>query len=58
MGFCMRKPTFLGSEQFDTNQAVQAQKMGKDLKFWIYKVEELYHTCSENKDDYQFCSYC
>ena len=30
---------------------VQSQKMARDWKFWIYKVEELYSpcTCSENK---------
>ena len=33
----------------DTNQAVQAQKVARGLKFWIYKVEELYYPCSENK---------
>ena len=34
----------------DTNRAVQAQKMARDWKFWIQKVEELYYLCSENKD--------
>ena len=33
----------------DTNPAVQAQKMARDWKFWIYKVEELYYLCSENR---------
>ena len=33
----------------DTNQAVQSQKQARSLKFWIYKVEELYYPCSENK---------
>ena len=33
----------------DTNRAVQAQKMARDWKFWIWKVEELYYPCSENK---------
>ena len=33
----------------DTNLAVQAQKMDRDWKFWIQKVEELYYACSENK---------
>ena len=32
-----------------TNQAVQLQKMAKDLKFWIKKVEGLYYLCSKNK---------
>ena len=34
----------------DTNRPVQAQKQARSLKFWIYKVEELYYLCSENKD--------
>ena len=34
----------------DKNQAVQSQKMVRDWKFWIQKVEELYYPCSENKD--------
>ena len=36
----------------DINQPVQAQKMARDWKFWIKKVEELYYPyypCSENK---------
>ena len=33
----------------DTNRAVQAQKMARSLKFWIYKVEKLYYPSSENK---------
>ena len=33
----------------DINQAVQAQKMARSLKFWIKKVDELYYPCSENK---------
>ena len=33
----------------DTNRAEQAQKMARDWKFWIKKVEELYYQCSENK---------
>ena len=31
-----------------TNRAVQAQKMARDWKFWISKVEELYYPSSEN----------
>ena len=42
----------------DTSRAVQAQKMAKGCKFWNWKVEELYYTCSENKGDDQFRSYC
>ena len=45
----MRKPTFWFLTWSDTNQAVQLQKMARDLKFWIQKVEELYDLCSENK---------
>ena len=42
----------------DTNRAVQAQKMARDMKFWIKKVEELYYSCSENKGADQLRSYC
>ena len=42
----------------DTNRAVQAQKMARDWKFWIQKVEELYYSCSENKGADQLHSYC
>ena len=33
----------------DTNGPLQAQKQARSLKFWIFKVEELYYPCSENK---------
>ena len=42
----------------DTNRAVQAKKMARDWKFWIYKVEELYCSCSENKGADRLRSYC
>ena len=42
----------------DTNRPVQAQKQARSLKFWIYKVEELYYPCSENKGADQLRSYC
>ena len=42
----------------DTNRAVQAQKMARDWKFWIQKVENLYYLCSENKGADQLLSYC
>ena len=42
----------------DINEAVQAQKMTRGLKFWIYKEEELYYPCSENKGADQLSSYC
>ena len=45
----IRKPTMWFLNRSDTNQAVQAQKMVRGLKFWIKKVEELYYLCSENK---------
>ena len=46
----MRKPTFWFPTLSDTNQAVQLQKMARDLKFRIKKVEGLYYLFSENKD--------
>ena len=33
----------------DTNQAVQPQKIARDLKFQTWEVEGLYYLCSENK---------
>ena len=45
----MRKPIFWFPTWSDTNQAVQLQKMTRDLKFWIKKVEGLHYLCSENK---------
>ena len=42
----------------DTKRAVQAQKMARDWKFWIKKVEELCYPCSENKGADQLHSYC
>ena len=41
----------------DTNRPVQLQKKARILKFWIEVEEELYYSCSENKDDH-FRSYC
>ena len=43
--------------RFDTNQAVQPQKIVKGLKCWIYKVEGLYYLCSENKGTDQLHGY-
>ena len=34
----------------NTNQAVQPQKMARDLNFRISEVEGLYYLCSKNKD--------
>ena len=50
----MRKPVFGRGgggvkTRSDTNQAVQPQKMVRDLKFRIQEVEGLYYLCSENK---------
>ena len=42
----------------NTNQAVQSQKMARDLKFLIYTEEELYYPCSENKGADQLRNYC
>ena len=54
-------PLLLGSFWFPTwsktNQAVQLQKMARDLKFRIRKVEGLYYLCSENKGDDQLRGY-
>ena len=44
--------------RFNTNRAVQAQKMARDWKFWIWKVEELYYPKSENKGADPLPSYC
>ena len=55
----MGKPTMWLLNRSDTNRAVQAQKNAKDWKFWIWKVEELYYTCSEKKRRCdQLRSYC
>ena len=54
----MRKPTFWFPTWSDTNQAVQLQKKARGLKFQIWKVEELYYLCSENKGADQLRGYC
>ena len=41
----------------DTNQAVQLQKLTRDLKFLIQEEEELYYLCSENKGADQLHGY-
>ena len=48
---------FWFSTRYDTNQAVQSQKMGRGLKFWIKKEEGLYYLCSENKGPDQLRGY-
>ena len=42
----------------DTNRVVQALKMARGWKFWLWKVEELYYPCSKNKGTEQLCSNC
>ena len=54
----MRKQRIWLPTRSDTNRAVQSQKMVKGWKFWIRKVEKLYHPCSENKGADQLRSYC
>ena len=41
----------------DTNRPVQSQQMAGGLKFWIWKEEELYYPCSENKGADQLRGY-
>ena len=36
-----------------TNWTLRQYKMAKGLNFWIWKGEELYDLCSENKGAYQ-----
>ena len=45
----MEKPTMWFPNKSDTNQAVQAQKRARSLKFRIKVEEELYYPSSENK---------
>ena len=54
----MRKPTMWFLNRFDTNRAVQAQKMARSLKFRIQEEEGLYFLSSENKGTDQLRSYC
>ena len=42
---------------FDTNQAVQPQKIARGLNCRIKKVEGLHYLCSENKGADQLCGY-
>ena len=54
----MSKPTFWFLTWYDTNQAVQLQKMDRGLKFQIKEVGGLYYLCSENKGaDHQLRDY-
>ena len=43
--------------RYDTNLAVQIQKMTRGLKFRIYEIQGLYYICSENKAADQLCGY-
>ena len=54
----MGKPTMWFPNRSDTNQAVQAQKRARSLKFRTSVEEELYYLCSENKGADQLRSYC
>ena len=58
VSLCLREPTIWVPTRSDTNLTVNSQKMVRGLKFWIYKVEELYYPCSENKGADQFRNYC
>ena len=51
------KPTMWFPNRSHTNRPVQAQKQARSLKFWIYKVEELYYPRSENKGADQLRGY-
>ena len=53
----MRKPTMCFLTRSDTNQAVQAMKMARGLKFCILEVEVLYYPSSENKGADQLRGY-
>ena len=53
----MRKPVFRISDQVDTNQAVQSQKIVRDLKVRVQEVEGLYYQCSKNKGADQLRGY-
>ena len=49
MSRIMREPVFGVPTRSNTNQAVQSQKMVRDLKLRIKEDECLYYPCSENK---------
>ena len=53
----MRKPTFWFPTWSDANQAVQLQKMARDLKFQIKEEEGLFYLCSEKKGADQLRGY-
>ena len=43
--------------RYDTNRAVQQQKMARGLKFRIYEVEGLQYLCSGNEEADRLCGY-
>ena len=45
------------SNRSDTNRSVPSQKQARSLKFWIWKVDELYYPCSDNKGADQLRGY-
>ena len=53
----MRKPKIWFLNRSDTNRAVQAQKIARNLKFRIQEEEGLYFPSSENKGSDQLRSY-
>ena len=54
----MRKPVVGLSTRSDTNQAVQPQKMARDLEFQTKENEGLHYLCRENKGADQLRCYC
>ena len=59
MSWVMKKPAMWSPNSFDTNRSVHSKKEARNLKFWIFKVEEeLHYSCSENKGADQLHSYC
>ena len=57
MSRVMTKQKFWFPTWFETNQAVQIQKMVRGLKFRILQVEGLYYLCGENKGADQLRGY-
>ena len=51
----LRKITLWFPNMFDTNRAVQAQKMTRDSKLWVKIEVELCYPCRENKGATQLC---
>ena len=53
----MVKPTMWFLNRSDTNWSVSSKTLVKSLKFWIWKVEELYYPYNENKGADQLRGY-